>query len=162
MAILSKPVKVTDRYGNTNEVNRPRVGGVVAVSLASIFGLFVAIVAVWVIFASVGRWQARNDAQNQVHISAIEIQNQEQRVQIAKQQAEIRQQDAIGVREAQDEIAKTLTPLYVQYEMVQALQAIATSGRNNSIVYVPSGANGIPLVSTVNPNQVTTPDGSSK
>lgn len=95
---------------------------------------------------SIGRSQQRKDALNRVKISAIEIQNQKQRVEIAKQHAEIRLQDAIGVREAQDEIAKTLTPLYVQFEMVDALKQVAASGRNNSVVFIPAGANGIPLV----------------
>jgi regulator of protease activity HflC (stomatin/prohibitin superfamily) len=108
-------------------------------------------------FQAFGRYQniqdAKNKAQaniiaanNQVEVSNIEIQNQAQRVQIAKQQAEIRLQDAIGVREAQDEIAKTLTPIYVQYEMTQALERIAESGKNNTVVYVPSGQGGIPTI----------------
>ncbi len=77
---------------------------------------------------------------------------------MAKQKAEIRKQDAIGVRNAQDEIAKTLTPLYVQFEMVEALKDIAHSGNNSSVVYIPSGANGIPLVSTTDPDSVGQPD----
>lgn len=105
------------------------------------------------------RYQARADAGNRVKVSNIEIQNQAQRVKIAQQQAQIRYENAKGVREAQDEIAKTLTPLYVQFEMVEALKAIAVSGKNNSVVYLPSGANGVPLVSTVNPTRVETPDG---
>lgn len=97
------------------------------------------------------RYQKRADASNNVKISAIEIRNQAQRVQIAKQKAEIRKQDAIGVREAQDEIAKTLTPLYVAWEMTQALEHIATSGANNSIIYLPTNpANGLPVVPTSN------------
>jgi hypothetical protein len=107
-----------------------------------------------------GRYQARADASNRVKVSNIEIRNQAQRVQIAKQHAQIRYQNSVGIREAQDEIAKTLTPLYVQFEMVEALKAIAASGHNNSVVYIPSGANGIPLVSTTNPNEVRNPDGS--
>ena len=106
---------------------------------------------------SFGRYQARADANNTVKVSNIEIRNQEQRIQIAKQKAEIRRQDAIGIREAQDQIAKTLTPLYVQFEMTEALKAIATSGSNNSVVYLPVGANGIPLVSTTDPTRVTRP-----
>jgi hypothetical protein len=129
---------------------------------AACFGVMFAIFAILMLIilgiGSYSRWNARQEAHNSVKVSTIEIQNQAQRVQIAKQQADIRVQDAVGVRGAQDEIAKTLTPLYVQYEMVQALQAIATSGKNNSIVYVPAGANGIPLVSTVNPSQVGSPD----
>ena len=92
------------------------------------------------------RYQKRADATNNVKVSAIEIRNQAQRVLIAKQKAAIRKQDAIGVREAQDEIAKTLTPLYVQFEMTEALKEIATSGQNNSTVFIPSGPSGIPLI----------------
>jgi len=106
---------------------------------------------------SFGRYQARADAKNSVQISNIEIRNQAQRVQIAKQKAEIRRQDAIGIREAQDQIAKTLTPLYVQFEMTEALKAIATSGSNNSTVFIPAGAGGIPLGSTTDANKVTRP-----
>ncbi len=97
------------------------------------------------------RYQARADAGNSVKVSAIEIRNQAQRVRIEKQKAAIRYQNAVGIREAQDEIAKTLTPLYVAFEMTQALQAIATSGQNNSVIYLPTNpANGLPVVPTSN------------
>ncbi len=110
-------------------------------------------------FRAFNRTQTLADARNRVRVSQIEIRNQEQRVRVAQQQAEIRHEEAKGVRLAQDEINKTLTPLYVQHEMVQALKDIAASGKNNSVVYLPSGANGVPLVATVNPNQVTQADG---
>lgn len=103
------------------------------------------------------RHQSVLDARNKVRVSSIEIKNQGQRIQVAKQRASIRLENAIGVREAQDEIAKTLTPLYVQFEMTDALKQIAKSGKNSSVIYLPSGANGIPLVATVNPDQVTVP-----
>jgi hypothetical protein len=55
--------------------------------------------------------------------------NQEQRVRIAKQKAQIRYQNAIGVQAARrTRSQKTLTPLYVQFEMVDALKTIAQSG----------------------------------
>lgn len=126
------------------------IGGVVVVLVV----VFVALIGIYTLTKSIGRSQDRADATNRVKISTIEIQNQTQRVLIAKQQAEIRLQDAIGVRGAQDEIAKTLTPLYVQYEMTQVLLKVAESGHNNSVVYLPSGANGIPLVSTLDPTKV--------
>jgi hypothetical protein len=131
--------------------------------LAVALGLCIIVVGLFGLVAllkTFNRYQARADANNRVKVSAIEIRNQAQRVKIAKQHAEIRYQNSIGIREAQDEIAKTLTPLYVQFEMVEALKAIAASGQNNSVVYIPSGANGIPLVSTTNPNEVRNPDGS--
>lgn len=132
------------------------LGGIVAGILALVLVLAV-ILGTLTAFRSFGRSQARADARNSVAISKIEIQNQAQRIQVAQQKAEIRLQDAIGVREAQDEIAKTLTPLYVQFEMVDALKAIAASGKNNSVVYIPSGANGIPLVSVAPGPQVGPP-----
>lgn len=110
-----------------------------------------AVVGCVLLAKGISRNQALADARNHVKISTIEIRNQDQQIQVHKQQAAIRLQDAIGVREAQDEIAKTLTPLYVQFEMVDALRQIAVSGKNNSVVYIPAGANGIPLVSNVAP-----------
>lgn len=92
------------------------------------------------------RYQARADAANAVSVTATQIRNYEQRAKIEQQKAHIRQIQAIGIREAQDEISRTLTPLYVQFEMVQALQQIAQSGRNNTTIFIPNGAGGIPLV----------------
>jgi hypothetical protein len=123
-------------------------------------GLIVSIALIFGVLAlgkTYSRYQKRADANNNVKVSEIEIRNQAQRVQIAKQKAEIRRQDAIGIREAQDQIAKTLTPLYVQFEMTEALKQIALSGSNNSTVFIPAGAGGIPLVSTTNAQQVTRP-----
>ena len=145
-----------------NLINRiRREEGQAATGALAIVGLvilaLILILGLWMGLKAMGRYQTRQDALNRVKVSHIEIRNQKQRVTIAKQKAEIRRQNAIGVREAQDEIAKTLTPLYVQFEMTQALTAIARSGRNNSVVYLPSGANGIPLVATVDPEKVTAP-----
>ena len=115
------------------------------------------LVAMAFLIPTYSRYQKRANAGNNVKVSAIEIQNQEQRVLIAKQKAEIRRQDAIGIREAQDQIAKTLTPLYVQFEMTEALKQIALSGQNNSTVFIPSGAGGIPLISSQDPTRVGRP-----
>lgn len=118
----------------------------VVLALALTVVLLFLLVAGW---KSFHRYQVRADANNNVKVTAIQIRNQEQRVKIAQQEAAIRFERSKGIRESQDEIAKTLTPLYVQFEMVEALKEIAHSGRNNSVVYLPSGANGIPLVSGV-------------
>lgn len=139
------------------EINPRKALGWVAACMAAIALLIAVVMLIIVGFGTMGRWQARANAHNSVKISAIEIQNQSQRIEVAKQKAQIRLEDAIGVREAQDEIAKTLTPLYVQFEMVDALKAIASSGSNNSVVYIPSGANGIPLVSDVSTGSVGKP-----
>ena len=118
---------------------------------AAAAGIVVLLAVLLATIPAYSRYQKRANAANNVKVSAIEIRNQAQRVLIAKQKAAIRQQEAIGIREAQDEIAKTLTPLYVAFEMTQALQAIATSGKNNSIIYLPTNpANGLPVVPTSN------------
>lgn len=129
--------------------------GTAIVALALVIGVIIGAVAGGKAF---GRHQAMSDAHNHasialvkannnVQVTEIEIRNQAQRVKVAQQQAQIRLENARGVREAQDEIARTLTPLYVQYEMTQVLSDIAKSGKNSSVIYIPSGANGIPLVS---------------
>lgn len=92
------------------------------------------------------RTQARYDANNEVLVNAIRIRTQEQKVKIAQQDAQIRYVKSIGIKRAQDEISKTLTPLYVQFEYIDALRSIAASGRNATVVYIPVGPNGIPIV----------------
>lgn len=99
------------------------------------------------------RAQARANASNQVSITHILIQKAQQQAQINRAEiqatiaeAQKRYQEAIGIRRAQDEISKTLTPLYVQHEAIQAEEQIASSGQNNTVVYVPSGAAGVPII----------------
>lgn len=151
---------MTIRNGNDDEMSFRDIMILAAVVILVILLLLALITGVWVGVKVIHRNQrladARNDvtiaqvkARNQIKLNEIDIASQGQRVRVAIQKAEIRFQDARGVREAQDEIAKTLTPLYVQFEMVDALKTIAQSGRNNTVVYIPSGANGIPLVSAV-------------
>lgn len=109
---------------------------------------------------SYNRYQSRQDtkndvvnsqvkAKNQVRLNQIEISQQQQRVKIEQQKAQIRFEKSKGIREAQDEIAKTLTPLYVQFEMTEALKEIAISGKNSSVIYIPTGPDGLPVVAGV-------------
>lgn len=111
----------------------------VVVLIALLLGLYMGTKAI-------GRYQKLQEAKNRVKVSQIEIRNQQQRVLIAQQEAEIRHEQSKGVREAQDEIAKTLTPLYVQFEMVEAMKEIARSGSNSSVIFIPAGEAGIPLI----------------
>jgi hypothetical protein len=84
-------------------------------------------------------------ARNQVKLNEIEIGQQKQRVKIEQQKAQIRFEKAKGIREAQDEISGTLTPLYVQHEMTEAMKEIALSGKNNTTIYIPVGRDGLPI-----------------
>lgn len=68
--------------------------------------------------------------------------------EIAKKDAEIRIEEAKGIAEAQKIINSTLTQNYLQHEAIQAQLKMASSP-NHTTVYIPSGANGIPIVKTI-------------
>lgn len=141
------------------------MAGKIALSITGlVLALGVLMGAIWG-FNSFGRSQdiadAKNKAQanlitanNNVQVTEIEIQNQQQKIQVTQQQAQIRFEEAKGVKAAQDEISKTLTPLYVQMEYAKALEQIAESGKNNSVIYIPTGPGGVPIVTNPNANQV--------
>jgi predicted negative regulator of RcsB-dependent stress response len=95
------------------------------------------------------RYQKRADAKNttqivkqQIKTAAEQAKVNRAQIEATKAEAEKRYQEAIGIKRAQEEINRTLTPLYVQHEAIQKLpQARA--------IYVPSGNQGIPQVQDV-------------
>lgn len=101
-------------------------------------------------FPEYNRYQARQNAQNQVYINEIVIKQQEQNIQVEKQKAQIRIVDAEGIAEAQHIIAQSLTASYLQYLAIDAQKAMA-NGSNHTQIYIPTGSSGIPLVRTINP-----------
>jgi hypothetical protein len=101
---------------------------------------------------SYSRYQSRLDASNEVVVSSIEIQNQEQHVEIERRKAEVRVAEAQGIADSQRIIATSLTENYLQYLAIKAQEKMAGSP-NHTEVYIPSGNNGIPLVKTINPTQ---------
>lgn len=107
-----------------------------------------AILGVMFGFPAFSRYQARQDAENQVAINTIVIQQQEQNIQVEKQKAQIRVVDAQGIAQAQKIIAESLTDSYLQYLAIDAQKAMA-NGANHTEIYIPSGANGIPLVKAI-------------
>lgn len=115
---------------------------------------FLAILVVSVIlglafgYPAYSRYQDRMDAQNQVYLNNVRIQQTEQLVSVEKQKAEIRKQEAIGIAEAQKTINATLTPLYIQHEAIQAQEKMVSSP-NHTEIYIPSGYNGVPLIPMV-------------
>lgn len=105
---------------------------------------------------SYNRYQSRADAHNAVSVTHILIQKAEQQADINRAQikatiaeAQKRREEAKGIRDAQDTIQATLTDRYLQHEAIQAQKAVATSGKNNSLIYIPAGANGVPLVNDI-------------
>lgn len=77
------------------------------------------------------------------------LDEKETQKEIAKKDAEIRIEEARGIAEAQRIINSTLTVNYLQHEAINAQLKMAASP-NHTTVYIPSGANGIPLVGALN------------
>jgi len=119
----------------------------VLLRLVVVVGLVV-VFAAWVIPAY-ARYQARQDAANQIQLNALRIQQTHQLVEVEKQKAEIKITEAGGIAESQRIINATLTDKYLQHEAIQAQEKMADSP-NHTTIYIPSGQNGIPLVRTVN------------
>lgn len=138
------------------EQNKLQVGEIMrglaagAVVLIACFVLIVGSVAGW---KSFNRYQKRADANNNVKVTNINIRKAQQQarivnaeIQATKAEARKRVAEAHGIRQAQDLIAKTLTPLYVQHEAIQAQKV----GNDGDRTYIPVGPQGVPLVANVN------------
>jgi hypothetical protein len=92
------------------------------------------------------RGQAVKNTQNKIKIATKNLALYDLQIKQARKQAQVKKEVAIGQKLANEQISRRLTPLFVQYEMIEALKAIAASGKNNSVIYIPSGANGVPLI----------------
>ena len=127
------------------------------------FGLF--ILAIFVLILGIAfaapaysRYQARQNAANQIQLNALRIQQTAQLVEVEKQKADIKIIEAQGIARAQQIINATLTDRYLQHEAIQAQEKMADSP-NHTTIYIPSGQNGIPLVKTVDdPNSQPSPN----
>ncbi len=75
------------------------------------------------------------------------LQEKETQKEIAQKDAEIRIEEAKGIAQAQEIINTTLTANYLQHEAINAQKVMANSP-NHTTVYIPVGANGIPVVHT--------------
>lgn len=69
-------------------------------------------------------------------------------VEIARKDAERRIVEAEGIARATQIIQQRLTPLYVQHEAIEAQKAMVGSP-NHSVIYIPVGPMGVPIVSTL-------------
>lgn len=121
------------------------MGGVVLGAAAFIL---VVLLGSWSAYKGVQRYQRNADAHNQIRVTEQQASAARAQIEVIQAEAEQRYQESVGIRRAQDEIAKTLTPLYVQHEAIEAQLEMARS-QNHTVIWAPSGANGVPLVSTV-------------
>lgn len=119
-----------------------------AIGTFSAFFLMLVILGGMIGCPNYNRYQARQEAVNQVQINETLIQQTAQLVQVEKQKAEIRIVDAQGIAESQRIINATLTDRYLQHEAITSQLQMANS-QNHTTIYIPSGQNGIPLVKTV-------------
>jgi regulator of protease activity HflC (stomatin/prohibitin superfamily) len=71
-------------------------------------------------------------------------------VEIARKDAERRIVEAEGIARATQIIQQRLTPLYVQHEAIEAQKAMVGSP-NHSVIYIPVGPMGVPIVTTTPP-----------
>src|SRR5260370_16352768 len=69
-------------------------------------------------------------------------------IETAKAKAQIREAESDGIAKAMNKINQKLTPLYVQYEAIQA-QAKLVNSPNHTEVYIPVGPMGVPMVGTM-------------
>ena len=115
--------------------------------VGGIVGLIILFLALGSIYNAYSRYQARANANNRITLNDTKIKQTEQLVKVAHQNALIEVARARGIHKAQAIINGTLTPLYVQHEAIQAEIALAHSSHANTVIYIPVGANGVPLVS---------------
>lgn len=97
---------------------------------------------------SYARYQRVKDARNEIFVNEMKIEQTQQLVEVEKQKAQVKVQEAKGIAEAQRIINATLTDQYLQHEAIQA-QEIMASSPNHTQIYIPVGTNGIPLVKTI-------------
>lgn len=76
-----------------------------------------------------------------------ELKQKEFQLETAKKDAEIRREEAKGIADAQKIIQKDLTPIYVQFEAIQAYRELAES-QNTTFVIMPTSTEGagMPLI----------------
>lgn len=119
--------------------------------IATVFGFILLIVITFGLTAfgkSFSRYQRLADERNQTQVNDIQIAQTAQLVKVQQQKAQIQVEQAKGIASSQEIIKSSLTPLYIQYLAIEA-QKSEVSSPNHTIIYIPSGQNGIPLVNNV-------------
>jgi regulator of protease activity HflC (stomatin/prohibitin superfamily) len=79
-------------------------------------------------------------------------------IQITVKEAEKREREAEGVAHAMATIKSQLTPEYLQYEAIKAQLAMVGSP-NHTVMYIPVGPMGVPLVGTLDMSPIPRKEG---
>lgn len=125
---------------------------VIKIVILSFCGLLGVIAFFWFLIFAVqgyGRWNRLQNEDNQTRINDIKISQTAQLVKVQQQKAQIEIAQAIGIAKSQSIIKSTITPTYLQYLAIEA-QKDEINSPNHTVIYLPSGDNGIPLVQTTN------------
>lgn len=133
-----------NEYGS----HRLKWANIVALSVVS---AVVLIVVMMFGIPAYNRSQRLKNENNLTQVNDIAIAQTAQLVKVQQQKAQIQIEQARGIAEAQKIIANSLTNQYLQYEAIEAQKA-EINGNNHTVIYIPSGANGIPFVQNLNPN----------
>jgi regulator of protease activity HflC (stomatin/prohibitin superfamily) len=90
----------------------------------------------------------KGDLEKQEYAKKILVEQAKAELESAKHLAAAEVERAKGIAESMQIISGQLkdNPEYLQYWAIQAQMKMAAEGTNHSTVYIPSGANGIPLV----------------
>jgi hypothetical protein len=99
----------------------------------------------------VGNIQYPREVSNAVADKLAETQRLEKKkiqIQVEMQNKQIRIIQAEGIAKSMDIINQKLTPLYIQHEAIEAQKSMISSP-NHTIIYVPAGANGVPIVGNI-------------
>ncbi len=102
-----------------------------------------------------------SDAVSMKLAATQDLQRKETEIQIAEKDKDIRIVQAQGISKAMDIINQKLTPLYVQHEAIDAQKSMINSP-NHTVIYIPVGPNGVPVVGNLDLSQGTGQQSSDK
>lgn len=149
MGLFTHKVASKDYEGHVSYSDETNIGGIVGTVIV-ILVLFIGLLMFGL--PSYGRYQRLQNEHNQTSVNDIKIAQTKQLIQVAEQTKEITIVNAEAIAASQKIINGTLTNQYLQYLAIDAQKA-EVSSPNHTIIYVPAGDNGIPLVQTTNPQQ---------
>ena len=111
-------------------------------ALLTIVAVLIAIIAG---FKTFNRYQRVQDARNEQKVIEMKVTQTRNLVEVEKQKAAVRVAEAQGIADSQRIIDSSLTTTYLQYLAIQAQMDMA-NGTNHTVIYIPVGNEGIPLV----------------
>lgn len=134
--------------GNGSEIKGVNVGIAIVLGCIVIIAVLMAIIPKYRVYSRTLHGEAQ--LREQEYSKQILVEQAKAEAEAAKLLAEAEVTRARGVAQANEIIAGGLknNPDYLQYLAIQAQEKMADNP-NHSVIYIPSGFNGIPLVKTI-------------